>query len=860
MRPRSIAVSAATLIAAASMTPVAASASAADTLYVNSSSTSCSESGTGTIDAPFCSITAAAAAAQPGDTVDIATGTTYPATTITASGTAAAPIVFTGHLVVSSSTFTGGATVDGLDLSGASDVVIQNLRVQAGTGDNLAVDGGADVKFDHDAISASATAGADALHITGSASAVSVLDSTVGGETVVDGSATGTILSTNVLSSTNSTVVSLVGATTTALTGNNITGCGPEVSVTDASAGTRIENNIVKSRAGQCPAPVQTYGLLVDAGSASGTMADYNDVYAAGRAAYDWSGTPYTTGALLYGDTGQGQHDNNSLTGTLVSGATPAIDSADSAAVGEQAVDLAGDPRVRNPLAKQTGAGPYDYYDRGALEYQDPMIAVTKSFTDSPSGTKVPVGTPLTFSAAFTDTWSDSFTYTFVMGSTTLAAGTNGTYATSFSTPGTYTISVYATPTNGSATTTAFATLAIGVVPVAPLTAAESVAPDRGTARSVTASDLGTTDDWSITKVTFDFGDKTPVVPATDGEQVPHVYAVSGTYPVTETVTDADGNTNSITQSVTTNAPAVGTLTDTNIAPDGIAAYLGGTYNVPGGTGFTHVAVTGMRNGTAQAVAVTKTGTLEFATRSEDSVGYFGITGTWSAWTTLSQPGVTVTDASLAGMPDGSTQVIEVTSTGVLKHDIRNANGTWQTGGWGVPAGSTGIKQAAITAMPNGNTQLVAVTTSGVLLHNIRFAKPASWQGWRAISQPGVVVTDASIAGAPDGSAQLVEVTSTGVLKHDIRLANNTWQTGGWGVPVGSTGITQASITVLPNGVSETVAVTSGGTIETDRRNTSPKWSGWMATDLEQINGSETYATVGALPDNDAQLLVVNGG
>ena len=102
MRPRSIAVSAATLIAAASMTPLTAQAAGDNTLYVNNSgSTACSDSGSGTYEAPFCTIQAAADVANPGDVVNVAPGT-YAATTITRSGTASAPITFTGNLGTSS--------------------------------------------------------------------------------------------------------------------------------------------------------------------------------------------------------------------------------------------------------------------------------------------------------------------------------------------------------------------------------------------------------------------------------------------------------------------------------------------------------------------------------------------------------------------------------------------------------------------------------------------------------------------------------------------------------------------------------------------------------------------------------------
>ena len=162
-----------------------------------------------------------------------------------------------------------------------------------------------------------------------------------------------------------------------------------------------------------------------------------------------------------------------------------------------------------------------------------------------------------------------------------------------------------------------------------------------------------------------------------------------------------------------------------------------------------------MPNGSTQLVAVTTNGVLEHNIRNAN--------GTWQGWRALSQPGVTVTYAGIAGMPDGSSQLIEVTSTGVLKHNIRNANGTWQASGWAIPAGSTGIAQASITAMPNGSTQFVAVTTTGVLKHNIRNAN-GSWQasGWGIPAQTPLAsaFTSPSIAGLPSGAAQILEVAT----------------------------------------------------------------------------------------------------
>ncbi|WP_034266966.1 hypothetical protein [Actinospica robiniae] len=115
MRSRSIAASAAALIATASLAPVAATADGQNTLYVNNTNSSCTDAGSGTSAAPFCTIQAAADIADPGDVVNIVAGT-YAATTITRSGTASEPIVFDGNAVAGvNETFLKGAVATGLD-------------------------------------------------------------------------------------------------------------------------------------------------------------------------------------------------------------------------------------------------------------------------------------------------------------------------------------------------------------------------------------------------------------------------------------------------------------------------------------------------------------------------------------------------------------------------------------------------------------------------------------------------------------------------------------------------------------------------------------------------------------------------
>ncbi|HET9170089.1 MAG TPA: choice-of-anchor D domain-containing protein [Actinospica sp.] len=268
-------------------------------------------------------------------------------------------------------------------------------------------------------------------------------------------------------------------------------------------------------------------------------------------------------------------------------------------------------------------------------------------------------------------------------------------------------------------------------------------------------------------------------------------------------------------------------------------------------TNIAQADVTAMPDGDTQAVAVTRSGTLEHTVYSSGA-------GTWQNWGVPAN-NATPVQAAIAGMPDGSSQLIEVTSTGVMEHDVRNANGSWQPQGWGTPAGSTGIAQAALTAMPDGSTQFVAVTTAGTLEHNIRNAN-GTWQGWRPLTQPNVKVTEAGIAGMPDGSSQLIEVTSTGVMKHDVRFANGSWQSQGWGTPAGAINIAQAAITAMPNGSTQFLVVTTAGALLHDIRNANGSWQpqGWAAPQQTTLASTFTDPSIAGLPNGSSMLLEVS--
>jgi hypothetical protein len=283
-----------------------------------------------------------------------------------------------------------------------------------------------------------------------------------------------------------------------------------------------------------------------------------------------------------------------------------------------------------------------------------------------------------------------------------------------------------------------------------PTTNADTITTTADGALGVTAA----SQNWSSAGYMFNFGDGTGTVNGAYGTAT-HTYAHSGTYTITVTGTSsASGQPFTDTTTFTTTALGSGNFFDTE--RDSSGRWWGGWQQGPANsTGIAQAAVTAMPNGDTQAVAVTTSGVLEHTVNS-------GSNGDWQNWG-MPKNNATAVSASLAGMPDGSTQIIEVTSKGALEHTIRYANGSWQTTGWGSPAGSTGIAQAAITAMPNGSTQLVAVTTSGTLEHNIRNAN-GTWQtgGWGDPTQTDLAAaaTSPSIAGLPNGSAQIIEISA----------------------------------------------------------------------------------------------------
>lgn len=136
-RQRRVAIATAALICAGSaFGPVVARADTTSTFYVsNATSANCSDSTTNSAATPYCTIQAAVdVATTAGDTVIVSPGE-YAPFTVTASGTAAAPITIettsgrgfdtSPYTDITTTSDTGAVTLDG-----ASHVVIKGLSLE----------------------------------------------------------------------------------------------------------------------------------------------------------------------------------------------------------------------------------------------------------------------------------------------------------------------------------------------------------------------------------------------------------------------------------------------------------------------------------------------------------------------------------------------------------------------------------------------------------------------------------------------------------------------------------------------------------------------------------------------------------
>ena len=610
------------LAGSATMPTIAQADAASSTFYVdNATSASCSDSTSESSTTPYCTIQAAVdAATSPGDTVIVSTGK-YAPFTVTSSGTAAAPITIeaTANVYTSVSDATGEAAVDAtladdetaVTLDGASYVTLDNLYVvETANQATMSITGSSNITVNSTELLdeyAGADGTASTVSITGQSSAVTlsrdfVRGFSTGGAILADGGSGDTITTDQVAGPYDGPGIVLDQVTGADLTSNTLQGpCGDGIDVADGSTSATIENNVVEDLSygeGTCSATAQSSGaaLVVDSASTTGTTADYNTLSTNTPDTpdvYSWAGTGYTTTAAFTEATGQGAHDS-----------AQTVNSANSDAPGELATDMHGNPRVDDPEVASTGAGTYDYYDRGALQSEDPVTFTPAA--EWPS--KAPVGATGTYTASIADPWGNTVagcTYDFGDGTASVtvapsAADTCGTQH-AYAAVGSYRVSVTVALSDGYD----FVDRAnyVSVVTASAFTPEMTVTADGSLGATVIAG--ASTDDWSVAYCSVDFGDSSAAV-VSDSCDLHYTYKTPGTRTITATVTDAGGNQQVVSQSYTTTGgfytpvtpvrvldtrKAIGVSTETPVAADGVVKLkVAGVQGLPA-TGVTAVAL-----------------------------------------------------------------------------------------------------------------------------------------------------------------------------------------------------------------------------------------------------------------------------
>lgn len=411
MRVRSLASTAALAVVAAGFTAFQQPAMAATgtTLYVDRGAATCIDSGSGTQAAPFCTIQTAANAAVAGDTVLISGDDWGYANydenvVISKSGTVSAPITFKA----AQESFRLFGKNAGLHIDHASHVNVIGASSWSSTGPAITIASSSNITIDGS--SAEPSSGV-AVQVSGASDHVTIERSRAAG-IEVDGPASNTTVTTNLVSGSG---VVVSGATGTDVTGNTISSiCATAVSVANASQ-TIIENNVL---APNCSGPGTT--LTVDAASANATTVGYNIVSTNGGNAvpYTWAGTSYSTVAVFQAATSQGTADivepTVDVSTNSISSGNPAIDSANSNAPGELPVDVNGNPRADDPSVSDTGVGAYTYYDRGAIEYREYTAATFMYDADSAQRVTATLdlqGFAWGSNATYDVAWGDGSTY-----------------------------------------------------------------------------------------------------------------------------------------------------------------------------------------------------------------------------------------------------------------------------------------------------------------------------------------------------------------------------------------------------------------------------------------------------------------
>jgi parallel beta-helix repeat protein len=496
----------AALVVAAAILLVPVSAAATGVVYYVDNTRSCSDSGPGTADQPFCTIKAGAQHAGAGDTVQVVAGTYAGPVTPQTSGTAGSPLTFAAAPGV---TISGGT--NGFAISSKSYVTVQGFKITGTTSYGISVSGssnitigGNTVTYSGQPVSGKIAAGIKLSNVTASTVTGNTADhnsdsgmylaSGTSGVTVAGNEASwnaegyqrnanginvissGNFIIGNVLHDNEDSGIqfypggnnNLAAANVTYNNGDhgidnyNVTGgrmigntvyhnCTTGINVEGTSGNYVVENNVAVDNAVypaykgiSCSRRAGNIGIW-DSAPAT-TTSDYNLVWltTSGKT-YVWAGTTYNSLSALQAASGQEAH------GIF---ADPQFVSPSN----WNLQLLEGSPAIDSANSAVSGEQPTDVL--GAPRVDDPATANTgagpRSYDDRGAYEFQPTGVPTTTSSTTTTSTSSTTSTT----STTIPQTTTTTSSTSTSTSTTSTsTSTTSTTTSSTSTTTTSTTL-----------------------------------------------------------------------------------------------------------------------------------------------------------------------------------------------------------------------------------------------------------------------------------------------------------------------------------------------------------------------------------------------------------------
>ncbi len=403
------------------------------------------------------------------------------------------------------------------------------------------------------------------------------------------------------------------------------------------------------------------------------TTANYNLVYQSGKGPwYTWAGVTYNTQAALNSATGQEANGlfqnprfvNAAAWNFQLTEGSPAIDSANSLASGEQATDILGNPRVDDPATPNTGNPAGSYYDRGAYEYQPGggQTGPTGALAVTPTSGTAPLAVTADASASTAGS-SPISSYSFSFGDgTTAGPQATATASHTYQSAGTYTVRV--TVTDGTNLTgTATQTVTVNPASSSPARYVNQIA----TNYSTTSHTSGSVTVW-----------RTGGVAA--GDLIVATVQLTGTTTGPVTGTDSKGDTLSVASDIS-DGSGDRLVTLYGVASNGLAVNDKITINFPAAatyrvmadevSGATAVDQQSAASGSGSTFSSGSTGTTG---RSGEFV--FGVTATFGGTSIGWDPGWT----SLANYSVGSNalgRAYQVPSATGSFTATGTASGTW---------------------------------------------------------------------------------------------------------------------------------------------------------------------------------------